>query len=49
MENGQSFESFKKNIKPLLQQKGWWGKKEMADPLTGKTIRGKRHPHHAQT
>jgi hypothetical protein len=38
MENGQSFESFKKNIKPLLQQKGWWGKKEMTDPLTGETV-----------
>jgi SPP1 gp7 family putative phage head morphogenesis protein len=38
MEKGQSFESFKKNIKPLLQQKGWWGKKEMTGPLTGKTV-----------
>ncbi|MDR1252462.1 MAG: hypothetical protein LBK62_09885 [Treponema sp.] len=38
MEQGQSFESFKKNIKPLLQQKGWWGKKEMTDPLTGQTV-----------
>jgi hypothetical protein len=38
MEKGQSFESFKKNIVPLLQQKGWWGKKEMTDPLTGKTV-----------
>jgi hypothetical protein len=38
MEKGQSFESFKKNIKPLLQQKGWWGKKEMIDPLAGKTV-----------
>jgi uncharacterized protein with gpF-like domain len=38
MEKGQSFESFKKNIKPVLQQKGWWGKKEMADPLIGKTV-----------
>jgi hypothetical protein len=37
MEKGQSFESFKKNIKPVLQQKGWWGKKDMTDPLTGKT------------
>jgi uncharacterized protein with gpF-like domain len=27
MEKGRSFESLKKNIKPLLQQKGWWGKK----------------------
>ena len=38
MEQGQSFESFKKNIAPVLQQKGWWGKKEMTDPLTGKTV-----------
>jgi uncharacterized protein with gpF-like domain len=32
VENGQSFDTFKKNIKPLLQQKGWWGKKEITDP-----------------
>jgi hypothetical protein len=38
MEKGQSFESFKKNIKPVLQQKGWWGKKETTDPLTGETV-----------
>jgi len=38
MEKGQSFESFKKNIKPILQQKGWWGRKEMEDPQTGKTV-----------
>jgi len=38
MEQGQSFESFKKNIKPVLQDKGWWGRKDMTDPLTGKTV-----------
>ncbi|GAB6391226.1 MAG: hypothetical protein MdMp014T_0599 [Treponematales bacterium] len=38
VEKGQSFESFKKNIKPLLQEKGWWGKKEMADPVTGQVV-----------
>jgi hypothetical protein len=38
VEKGQSFESFKKNIKLTLQQKGWWGRKEMTDPLTGKTV-----------
>jgi len=38
VEKGQSFESFKKNIKPTLQQKGWWGRKKMEDPLTGKTV-----------
>jgi hypothetical protein len=36
--NGQSFDSFKKSIKPTLQQKGWWGRKEMTDPLTGHTV-----------
>jgi len=38
VENGQSFETFKKNLKPTLQEKGWWGRKEMEDPLTGKTV-----------
>jgi hypothetical protein len=38
MEKGRSFESFKKNIKPVLQQKDRWGKQEMADPLTGETV-----------
>lgn len=38
IEDGQSFESFKKNIKPILQQKGWWGKKKMTDPLTGREV-----------
>lgn len=38
IENGESFEQFKKNLKPTLQQKGWWGKKEMIDPLTGKDV-----------
>jgi uncharacterized protein with gpF-like domain len=38
VEKGQSFDSFKKNIKPVLQQKGWWGRKNMTDPLTGKTV-----------
>jgi len=38
VESGQSFETFKRNLKPTLQQKGWWGRKEMTDPLTGKTV-----------
>ncbi|GHU82757.1 hypothetical protein FACS189468_7290 [Spirochaetia bacterium] len=38
VEKGQSFDSFKKSIKPVLQQKGWWGRKNMTDPLTGKTV-----------
>jgi len=38
LEEGHSFEHFKKNLKPTLQQKGWWGKKKMTDPLTGAEI-----------
>jgi len=35
---GQTLEQFKKGLEPTLQAKGWWGKKEMVDPLTGKTV-----------
>lgn len=32
---GTTFSDFRKNLKPLLVQKGWWGKADMTDPLTG--------------
>ncbi|SFF13506.1 phage minor head protein [Nitrosomonas sp. Nm166] len=35
--DGTTFETFRKQLKPLLMQKGWWGKAEMTDPLTGET------------
>ncbi len=35
MQDGQTFEQFKKELAPKLQSKGWWGKQEMADPQTG--------------
>ena len=38
IENGHTFATFKKNLAPTLQAKGWWGKKTMVDPVTGKTI-----------
>lgn len=38
IENGKSFASFKKNIASTLQEKGWWGKKEMIDPVTRETV-----------
>lgn len=38
IEKGTTFEQFKKELKPTLMQKGWWGKREMTDPLTGETI-----------
>lgn len=34
---GQTFAQFKKNLKPSLVDKGWWGIREMVDPETGKT------------
>ncbi len=35
--DGATFETFRKNLKPLLLEKGWWGKAEMIDPLTGES------------
>lgn len=36
-QNGTGFAQFLKTLEPLLMQKGWWGKAEMVDPLTGET------------
>ena len=36
--DGQTYEWFKKQIHPIMQQKGWWGRKEMTDPLTGEKV-----------
>lgn len=33
---GRTFDQFKADLRPLLEEKGWWGKKPMVDPLTGK-------------
>lgn len=35
---GRTLEQFRKDLTPLLQRKGWWGKKVMTDPLTGKRV-----------
>lgn len=35
---GLSFQSWADTITPLLQQKGWWGRQAVTDPLTGETI-----------
>jgi len=34
--HGKTFREFQKELIPTLQKKGWWGRKEMVDPLTGK-------------
>ena len=33
--SGQRFEQWRDELKPDLQKKGWWGKKELTDPKTG--------------
>ena len=40
LKDGKSFAAWKKDIVPILQKKGWWGKVEASDPKTGevKTI-----------
>lgn len=40
LEDGTGFEEFKKNIKPTLEKKGWYGIKDIVNPNTGevKTI-----------
>jgi Phage Mu protein F like protein/phage-Barnase-EndoU-ColicinE5/D-RelE like nuclease3 len=35
IENGTTLAAFQKTLTPLLQAKGWWGKKEQTDPLSG--------------
>ncbi len=35
LEKGVPFQQWQKNIRPILQQKGWWGKKTMTNPHTG--------------
>lgn len=38
MVDGLPFEAFQKQLTPILQAKGWWGRKEMVDPATGQTV-----------
>lgn len=35
---GTTFQDFRRTLGPLLQDKGWWGKREMVDPVTGETV-----------
>jgi SPP1 gp7 family putative phage head morphogenesis protein len=33
--NGDTFEEFRRSIEPTLVERGWWGRAEMRDPVTG--------------
>ena len=35
---GTTFQEFRRTLSPQLQDKGWWGKREMVDPVTGETV-----------
>lgn len=35
---GKTYRDFARELTPLLQKKGWWGKQLVTDPLTGKTV-----------
>ena len=34
---GVSWEDFRAELQPLLEHRGWWGRREMRDPRTGET------------
>jgi SPP1 gp7 family putative phage head morphogenesis protein len=38
MANGQPFKEWADSITPVLQSGGWWGRKEVLDPLTGQPM-----------
>ncbi|MEP2705217.1 MAG: phage minor head protein [Roseibium sp.] len=39
LEDGETFESFARRIRPELVRKGWWGEAIEDDPLTGKPVK----------
>jgi SPP1 gp7 family putative phage head morphogenesis protein len=38
LNDGQTPQQFAKELTPVLQAKGWWGRKEVIDPETGRTV-----------
>ncbi|MBY6244196.1 phage minor head protein, partial [Methylosinus sp. Sm6] len=38
IEGRRDFDEFRKGLEPLLKEKGWWGKAQQIDPLTGKPV-----------
>ena len=35
---GATLETFRRELAPLLQAKGWWGRQQVVDPATGETV-----------
>lgn len=38
LRDGATLETFRANLRPVLEAAGWWGRKAMTDPLTGETV-----------
>ncbi|MEX0732851.1 MAG: phage minor head protein [Aquisalimonadaceae bacterium] len=38
LESGQTYREFARDLTPTLQKKGWWGRGEVTDPVTGEVI-----------
>jgi len=38
LERGETFDRFSKSLRPVLEKQGWWGRREMLDPKTGKVV-----------
>jgi len=38
LDEGLPFAEFQKRLRPRLQARGWWGRKDMADSATGETV-----------
>jgi len=38
---GKTFEQFREELEPTLRKKGWWGRKTMTDPATGKPVKAR--------
>ena len=36
--DGGTLRTFSKQLTPILQEKGWWGREEVEDPRTGKPV-----------
>ncbi|SMH35913.1 phage minor head protein [Maritimibacter sp. HL-12] len=39
VDEGLPFATFQKQLRPRLQELGWWGKSEVIDPLTGELVK----------
>lgn len=39
LETGMTFETFRRQLTPILQSKGWWGRRQVLDPRTGELVK----------